>query len=53
MPFVPDQDYCADCGTAEIGTTTIEEWNEMYKKKYGHEHITKITKKELKWPYWC
>lgn len=53
MPFVPDQDYCANCGTAEIGTTTIEEWNEMYKKKYGHEHITKITKKELKWPYWC
>jgi hypothetical protein len=28
----------------------IEEWNRMYKEKYGHDHIVK---RELKWPYWC
>lgn len=50
MPFSKDICYCADCTNADIGTTSIEEWLEMYKKKYGHEHIEK---RELKWPYWC
>ena len=50
MPFVPSQDYCEDCGAVDIGTTTIEEWKEMYKKKYGHDFIVKV---ERKWPYWC
>lgn len=50
MPYVKDQDYCGECGTTDIATTSIEEWKEMYKKKYGHEFIIK---RELKWPYWC
>ena len=50
MPHVKGQDYCAECGTTDIGNTDIEEWKEMYKKKYGHDFVQK---RELKWPYWC
>lgn len=50
MPMMEDQCYCGECGTTDIGTTDIEEWKELYKKKYGHDFVVK---KELKWPYWC
>ena len=42
--------YCMECGTTDIGTTTIEEWTKMYKEKYGHDYVQK---RVLKWPYWC
>ena len=29
MPFVKGGGYCADCNNADIGTTSIEEWEEM------------------------
>ena len=41
MPFVKNQDYCEDCGAVDIGTTSIEEWQKLYKNKYGHDHIEK------------
>lgn len=50
MPLMPEQDYCGDCGTVDTGIASIEEWDEMYKKRYGHQYIIK---KEYKWPYWC
>ena len=50
MPFMPGQDYCEDCGTVEVGTIGIDEWNKMYEKRYGHKYIIK---KVYKWPYWC
>ena len=43
-------DYCDDCGSTKIATTSIEEWERMYKEKYGKDHLVK---RELKWPYWC
>jgi len=51
IPLVENQDYCEDCGAVDIGTTDIDEWNRMYKEKYGHEYI--IKKEKRKWPYWC
>jgi len=33
-----------------MGTASIEEWKELYKKKYGKDFVEK---RELKWPYWC
>ena len=36
---LPDSDYCDSCGTTEIGTTTIAEWQEMYKAKYGYYYL--------------
>ena len=46
---IVEKDYCVDCNSADIGVTTIDEWNKMYEKKYGHPFVQK---KELKWPYW-
>jgi hypothetical protein len=46
---IVQKDYCVDCNSADIGVTTIDEWNKMYEKKYGHPFVQK---KELKWPYW-
>lgn len=50
IPIIQNQDYCEDCGATDIGQTSIEEWNRMYKEKYGHDYIIK---QERKWPYWC
>lgn len=48
--MLDNQYCCGDCGTVTLGTASIEEWMELYKKKYGHDFIVK---KEPKWPYWC
>ena len=50
MPHVIGQDYCSDCGATDLASADIEEWKELYKKKYGQDFVQK---RELKWPYWC
>lgn len=50
MPFMKNQDYCDECGSAEVDKADIETWKKLYEEKYGHPYIQK---KELKWPYWC
>jgi hypothetical protein len=50
IPGAEDQEYCDDCGSANIGSASIEEWEEMYRKKNGKDYVVK---RELKWPYWC
>ena len=30
-----DESYCNDCGCTDIGYTTINEWETMYKERYG------------------
>lgn len=40
-------DYCDKCGSTEINTTSIEEWEKLYQKKYGkpfNEKEDKIVK---------
>lgn len=31
-------DYCDDCGCTETGSTDINTWEEMYRKKYGQSY---------------
>ena len=31
--------YCDECGNTEIGETSIQEWEEMYKRKYGFDYL--------------
>lgn len=50
IPMMDNQFCCGDCGTVDMGTTSIEEWKILYKKKYGRDFVEK---RELKWPYWC
>ena len=36
-----DSDYCDECGSTAIEETSIEEWEELYKKKYGMKFLDK------------
>lgn len=36
-----DLDYCDDCGSTEIGEAYIEEWKDLYRKRYGFDYINK------------
>ena len=33
-------DFCADCGSTEIGQTDIHTWEKMYEQKYGKNFLT-------------
>jgi hypothetical protein len=33
--------YCDDCGCADIGEATIDEWDTMYQKKYNVKFLNK------------
>jgi hypothetical protein len=31
--------YCDDCGGTDIGETSIEEWEQLYKKRHGFIYL--------------
>ena len=39
VPTVEDSDYCDECGSTDIGECSIEEWENLYKSKYGHKYL--------------
>lgn len=42
MPFMQGQSYCRHCGAVDVGVApTFEEWEDMYKEKYGHAYAVK------------
>lgn len=41
VPYMPDSDYCDECGSTDIKETSIENWETLYKNKYGHKYIEK------------
>lgn len=36
-----DKSFCDDCGSMDIVATQVEEWEEMYKEKYGEKYLNK------------
>ena len=38
---LPDLLYCDECGSADIFSIPIEEWENMYKDKYGFKYLEK------------
>ena len=38
---LPDLLYCDDCGSSDILSVGIEEWEKMYKEKYGFKFLDK------------
>lgn len=36
-----DLDYCDECGCTEIEQLHIEEWRDLYKRRYGFDYLTK------------
>lgn len=39
IPRVEDSDYCDKCSSTNIGECSIEEWETLYKDKYGHKFL--------------
>lgn len=33
-------DFCDDCGGTNIGECSIEEWQKMFKDKYGYNYLS-------------
>lgn len=38
---LPDLLYCDDCGSTDVESTSIEEWERKYKEKYGFKFLDK------------
>lgn len=38
---LPDLLYCDECGAADILSTNIEEWENLYKGRYGFKFLDK------------
>lgn len=36
-----NMDCCAECGCSDIAQTTIEEWEKLYARRYGHKFVVK------------
>lgn len=34
-----DLDYCEECGSTCIENTNIDNWETIYKNKYGHKYL--------------
>lgn len=39
IPYVRDSDYCDECGSTDVLECHIDEWRELYKKRFGHEFL--------------
>lgn len=38
---LPELLYCDECGSADIETASIEEWEKMYKERHGFKFLEK------------
>jgi len=38
---VLDTDCCMDCGCLDIAETSVDNWERMYERRYGHKYIVK------------
>lgn len=36
---IENSDYCDDCGSTDIAECSIEEWENLYKSRYGHKYL--------------
>lgn len=36
-----NSDCCGECGCSDLSTSTIDEWEKLYKNRYGHRYIEK------------
>ena len=36
---IQDSDYCDECGSTDIEQCSVKEWEEKYKKRYGHSYL--------------
>lgn len=39
VSFLDNSEYCDECGSTDIGTCSIEEWEKLYESRYGHSFL--------------
>ena len=39
ISIIEDSEYCDECGSTNIGKCSIEEWEMLYKNRYGHKFL--------------
>lgn len=39
IPSLEDSNYCDNCSSTDIGECSIEEWETLYKNRYGHKYL--------------
>ena len=39
IPKIENSDYCDKCGSTDIEECSIEEWETLYKSRYGHKYL--------------
>lgn len=39
IPSIENSEYCDECGSTDIETCSIEEWESYYKNKYGYNYL--------------
>nr|DAR02357.1 MAG TPA: 40S ribosomal protein S1-A [Crassvirales sp.] len=39
IPMMENSDFCDKCGSTDIEETSIENWEELYKSRYGHKYL--------------
>lgn len=41
VPYMAGMDYCDSCSSTDIKECHIEEWENLYKERYGHKYLDK------------
>lgn len=39
VPGIDDASFCDDCGSSDIEQCTIEEWQKIYRDRYGFDYL--------------
>lgn len=42
VPGIEGLDYCDKCGATDIDKTDIYTWEQMYRKRFGFNHLDKF-----------
>ena len=42
VEHLSNSEYCDECGSTDVGTTSIEEWDTLYKERYKHKFLDKF-----------
>ena len=45
IPNIQDTEYCDDCGSTNIEQCSIQEWEKLYKERYGHNFLENYNSK--------
>ena len=39
IPSMNESEYCDECSSTDIRQCSIQQWEQMYKERYGHSYL--------------